>query len=275
MKLSDDRKEWRDEKLVEDALVIVERGRASGIVLRLLGAVAVGVHVKAFRALYQRLARLGGDRRFTDIDLISYRVQGSRVHRLLTKELGYNIDRRFAAYFGDQRFLYHHPEGAYDVDIFFDNLEFSHTIHLGSRPSKGRLELDYPTLSLADLVLEKVQIHELNEKDVKDLVALLREHSLSTNEEQEKVNLDYIAKALADDWGFWYDAKANLNSVVAFAKKYAEQGRMSQDDFSDVEAKINTILEHVDAEPKTEGWKRRARIGTARKWWRDVEELVR
>ena len=275
MRLNNGGTKQRDERLVEDALAIVEKGRSLGIVLRLLGAAAIEVHMEAFRDLYHRLRRLGEDRRFTDIDLVSYGVQRSQVHRLLTKELGYTVDRRFLAYFGDQRFLYHHPEALYDVDVFFDKLQFSHDIYLGSRPNRGRLELDYPTLSLADLVLEKVQIHELTEKDVKDLVALLREHGLSREEEREKVNLDRIAKALADDWGFWYDAKVNLSSVKEFAKKYVGYEPISENDFLDLEGKIEMIFEVIEVEPKTDGWKRRARTGTVKKWWRDVEELVR
>jgi hypothetical protein len=275
MKSSDGGGKQGDEKLVEDASAIVEKASSLGIVLRLMGAAAVETHVKMFRDLYHHLGRLGGGRRFTDVDLVSYRVQASKVHRLMTKELGYNVDRRFVAYFGNQRFLYHHPDGAYDVDVFFDKLEFSHDIHLGLRPGKGRLELDYPTLGLADLVLEKTQIHEITEKDVKDLVALLREHGLSRGEELEKVNLDRVAKVLAEDWGFWYDAKIALTSVMGFTQRYAGKGLISREDSSDVEGKIDVILKYIEAEPKTEGWKRRARVGIARKWWRDVEELVR
>jgi len=264
-----------DDVLVEDGLNIATKGKTSGIIIRLLGAVAIRIHTTKMKELYPRLRRLGTDRQFTDLDFIAYGKQRTGVHRLFTKELGYIVDKPFMAYFGENRFRYHHPKNLYDVDVFFDKLVFSHDLFLGSSPEKGRLELDFPTIPLADLVLEKLQIHELNEKDVKDLVVLFREHDTAVGEEQETINLDRIAKVLGNDWGLWYDGKTNLAKTLSFAEKYTAQGLLTKEDLEDVTRKVNRVLESIELEPKTKDWQRRAKTGTAKRWWREVEELVR
>ncbi len=35
-------------------------------------------------------------------------------------------------------------------------------------------------------------------------------------------------------------------------------------------AKINTLLERIDKEPKSFGWKMRARVGTKKRWYNPV-----
>ncbi len=263
-----------DDVLTEDGLNITARAKTSGIIIRLLGAVAIWVHTTSMKDLYLRLRRLGTDRQFTDLDFIAYGKQRSDVHRLFTKELGYSADKHFMAYFGEDRFRYRHPTRLYDVDVFFDKLVFSHNLYLGTRPGEGRLELDFPTIPLADLVLEKLQIHELNEKDVKDLIILFREHETALNEGQEMINIDRIAKVLSNDWGLWYDAKANLAKTLHFAQTYTKD-ILTEEDLDDVARKVGRVLERIELEPKTKEWLRRARIGATKRWWREVEELVR
>ncbi len=173
------------------------------------------------------------------------------------------------------RFLYYHPEGLYHVDIFLDTLNFSHQIVFGSNPQKGRLQLDFPTVPLADLLLAKLQIHEITEKDIKDLIVLLRAHELGIRDEKEVINLDYVSTSLSDDWGFWFDANTNLGKIIAYGRQYRETGILSTLDLTDVVEKVNRILSTLDTTPKTKKWKKRASQGTTKPWWRDVEEIHR
>ena len=80
------------------------------------------------------------------------------------------------------------------VDVFFDRLDMNHIIDF-----KNRLELDFPTISLADLLLEKMQIVQINEKDIKDTIILLREHPVE-DPDKETINANYVASLLAEDW---------------------------------------------------------------------------
>ncbi|MCD6262853.1 hypothetical protein J7L60_00350 [Candidatus Bathyarchaeota archaeon] len=267
--------ELQDEDLIRDALRIVEEARRRGVVLRLMGALAIRVHTPEFSELHRRLSRLGGGgSQFTDVDMMTYRSQREAAHRVFTS-LGYRPDRLVMAYFGESRFLYHHPQGLYQIDLFFERLRFSHDLDLGPGPGEGRLELDYPTLTPADLLLEKLQIHEIDEKDIKDLVVLLREHRLSEGEEGDSISLSRVASVLSRDWGFWYDAKANLKKVLEFSRRYREEGLLDEEDLEDVTSKVEEILRYVDETPKTREWLRRARVGARKRWWREVEELIR
>lgn len=265
-----------DRKIIEDALRIVEESAKLKANLRILGALAVRIHCEEFGELHRRLKRLGSeDRVFTDIDLVGYSKERNKVRMLMEDVFGFKYSEQFMLMHGKERLLYFHPSGLYHVDIFFDKLKFSHDIDFGSSSDKGRLKLDFPTIPLADLLLEKLQIHEINEKDIKDIVVLLRAHNLGCEDQKETINAKYIAKILADDWGFWYDAKMNLDKVRLFMGKYLEDGILSQADFDDLCVKLETLINFIDVEPKTKNWKKREKMGINKKWWRPVEEIMR
>ncbi|MHA1590216.1 MAG: hypothetical protein ACTSVA_06405 [Candidatus Njordarchaeales archaeon] len=265
-----------DEVFINDAYRIVNEAQKKGIIIRVIGAVAIRIHSKDFEELHKRLGRLGeGKQNFSDIDFVGYSKQKKLIEKFFEKDIGFIPDKRINILFGHKRLIFYHPKNWYHSDIFFDALEFSHDIFFGKAPGKGRLELDSPTIPLSDLVLEKLQIHEINEKDIKDLIVLFRAHDIGETDEREVINAKYIAKILADDWGFWYDATTNLKKVKLFAKRYLEDNKIGQEDYDDVVKKIDLLLDYIDKEPKTKRWKKRAKIGTKKMWWRPVEEVIR
>jgi hypothetical protein len=266
----------KDNIILKDSIRIIEEGNKNNITLRLLGAIAVRIHTYEYEDLHIKLNRLGKEgETFTDIDIIAYSKEASKIRKIMENVLGFQIPGYFLLMHGKDRLLYYHPKGLYHVDIFFDKLQFSHDIFFGSDPNKGRLKLDYPTIPLAELLLEKLQIHEINEKDIKDVIVLLRAHEIGYIDEKELINVKYLAKVLSDDWGFWYDVKINLEKIKKFAKDYHINGLLKKEDSEDVNEKINKIIEFIDIEPKTKNWNKRAKIGTSKKWWRDVEDIVR
>ncbi len=265
-----------DEVFINDAHRIVNEAEKRGIIIRVIGAVAIRIHSMEFEELHKRLGRLGeGKQNFSDIDFIGYRKQKKEIEKFFEKVINFVPDKRINLLFGYKRLIFYHPKNWYHSDVFFDALEFSHDIFFGKEPGKGRLELDSPTITLADLVLEKIQIHEINEKDIKDIIVLLRAHEIGETDEKEIINAKHIAKTLADDWGFWYDATMNLKKIKLFAKRYLDQGKMDQEDYEDVIKKVDILLDYIDKEPKTKRWQKRAKIGTKKIWWRPVEEVIR
>jgi hypothetical protein len=123
--------------------------------------------------------------------------------------------------------------------------------------------------------LEKLQIHDIAEKDIKDILVLLRSHRLAEADEDEALNVKYISRILADDWGFWYDAVQNLKKVRERIDEYLGEGLISEEDARDVTSKVAELLHRIDAEPKTSRWVKRMKEGLNKKWWRDVEEVSR
>jgi hypothetical protein len=129
------------------------------IVMRVMGATVIRKHCPKFLHLHTAMKHA-----LTDIDFMNYNKFNPSIKSLLT-ELGYLADDRFNAYFGMMRQQYSDPANRRMADIFFDQLEMCHTLDF-----RGRLELDSPTITLADFLLEKMQIVEINEKDIKDTI---------------------------------------------------------------------------------------------------------
>ncbi len=270
--------EISEEEFLKEALGIIEKAQSRGIYLRILGALAVYIHsldkpacINAFRSL----GRFGeGKPLFTDLDLIGYSKQRKEITKLF-EEMHFQPDRMVNVLFGDRRLIFYHPQNKYHVDVFLNKLEFSHDVLFGEKPGSGRLELDYPTITLADIILEKLQIHFINLKDLIDLIVLFMGHDVSEHTNKDMIDGGYIAKVLSDDWGFWYDAITNLNKAKSLAKTFLESGKLAEEQVKIVTERIDTLRKIIDNYPKTKNWEKRAKIGTNKPWYREVEEVVR
>lgn len=254
----------RSQLVLKEALRIVELASRENIPLRIMGACAVMLHSEAGGELFARLGREVGD-----MDFITYSRYREAVHSLLTR-LGYRADERFIYYFGRQRHRYRNPELDLVAEVFFDRLSMNHVIDFS-----GRLELDYPTITIADLALQKLQIVEINEKDLKDLVVLLKTHRVGRGGDRETIDLDRIAEPLSSEWGFYYTASTNLERLKSYLDRLSREGRIDDREREDVLAKIEMIRNAIESAPKSLRWRIRAKIGTRMKWYTDVEEIVR
>lgn len=248
---------------LEEAKRVIKKADEQKIVLRLMGAAAVRMHCPKHLHLHKLLGR-----ELTDLDFMGYSKDFQKV-KALFEELGYK--QRKAGYalavsvYGE-RFFFDDVVNNRVADVFFDKLRMCHTIDF-----KGRLEVDYPTIPLAELLLEKMQIVKINEKDIKDTIVLLREHDIGGGD-KEMMNVEYIAKILSDDWGFYYTVTTNLNKVKHFLNHFTV---LKEEDRKDVASKIDEILKMIEAKPKSLRWKMRAKIGTRKKWYEEVEESIR
>ncbi|AFL66337.1 hypothetical protein Desfe_0427 [Desulfurococcus amylolyticus DSM 16532] len=138
------------------------------------------------------------------------------------------------------------------------------------------LEQDFPTIPLSHLVLEKLQIHEINWKDLVDLVVLFHAHDLcKPGVGKDCINADAIARVLADDWGFWYDAMVNLAKLKNIISSKANEGVISREDSELILSRVKALVDKIESTPKTKNWIKRSKIGTSKPWYREVEELER
>lgn len=247
---------------LQEANRVLAAAREKGIQLRLMGACAIRMHCPTFGGLHDALQRP-----LSDLDFVSYLKFNTDLKNLLI-QLGYTprVGAALLTSAGKLRQIYYDEMTRRVIDIFFDRLAMCHVINF-----KGRLELDYPTIPLADILLEKMQIVEINDKDLKDSVVLLREHEIG-QVEKETVNAKYIAELLSNDWGFYFTVTTNLNKLKDALARF---DNLTEKDRADVEEKIMKLLATIEKEPKSFGWKMRARIGTSKKWYTDVEEVSR
>lgn len=228
-----------------------------------MGATAIRFHCPKHTDLHRALGR-----ELTDLDFMAYSKDLKKVRELFERlhyahrKMGYAL----AVSAHGERYIFDDNINNRTIDVFFDQLRMCHTIRF-----KGRLEIDKPTITLADILLEKSQIVRINEKDVKDAIVLLREHGVGDTE-KETINMKYIAKLLSDDWGFYYTVTSNLKKIGELLDEFEA---LSKEDRDDVSTKIGRLLAAIESEPKSVRWKARARIGPKTKWYEEVGEAIR
>jgi len=276
-------KEWKGivptEVFIRESQEIVEKAKNEGIILRILGGLSIAIHCQEHKEFAKKLGRIGTGvvkgQEYSDIDYMSYRKQRNQIKELFEK-LGYVKRRATLSTAASERQIYYHPKGWFYVDVFFDKLLVAnHSIDF-----RRRLELDYPTITVTDMLLEKIQIWEaFSIKDLKDCLLLLKAHGVGEKSEKETIDAKYIAKLLAQDWGFWYTATTNLKKLRKFISEIDKLGKeaeinpkqIDKKDREEITRKIDTLMEIIEKEPKSFGWKMRAKIGTRKKWYNPVE----
>jgi len=252
------------EVFIEEGKRIVDEATRRGIPLRLLGGVAIRFHCGEFLDFAKSLVRLGeGQQEYTDLDFISYSKFRKKMKNFFAK-LGYSKRPPTMSSAATQRQIYFHRKGWFYVDVFYDKLlAANHPLDF-----RDRLDLDSPTITPTDMLLEKVQIVFPDEKDVKDAMLLLRAHEISPQEEKNKINARFIAGKLASDWGFWYTVTTNLKGLKQYV---SDDQRLSSDNKQDLTSKVDALLATIEKEQKSTGWKVRAVMGTKRRWYNPVE----
>ena len=262
---------------LKEAKYIVDKAEGKGITLRVMGGVGIALHSSNHREFAKRLGRLGkGEKQeFSDLDFMAYKKQFTKIMRFFVEDLDYIERKRTLSTALSLRQIFFNPEGWCYADVFFDKLVVAnHTIDF-----RRRLIVDSPTVSITDLLLEKIQMWEaFSQKDLKDCLVLVRAHDVGEGN-GETINAKYVAELLSDDWGFWYTATTNLNRIREFMNRLNELGPKAEIDPSaiteeekiDIINKIDTLLNYVEKEDKSLKWKMRSKVGTLKRWYRHVE----
>jgi hypothetical protein len=237
---------------------IVEAADAAGLPVRVLGSIGVAMHCPDASALIERF-----DRTYADIDLAAYRRDALSLASSLSG-LGYREDREVTITSEGRRAIFDQPEARIHLDVFFDELEFCHRI-----PLAGRLEADRPTIPLAELLLSKLQIVRLNQKDAVDACLILLDHELGDSD-ADVIDLARITDLCAEDWGWWRTLTLNLGKVRALAESYPQLDPAQR---VRVTTSCVALKRAIDAVPKHLAWRLRDRVGDRRQWWTDVDEV--
>jgi len=225
---------------------------------RLIGGLAV--------ALHQHLATPAAlQRSYADIDIVIGRKEGRGAKAALL-ELGYVPNDRFNALRGDRRLLFYDTANGRQLDVFVGTFAMCHTLDLS-----GRLALLPDTLSIADLVLTKLQIVEINTKDLVDAAQLLRNHQLGRADEagRDELSLDRLCAVTSADWGWYTTLSDNLAKLAAFARD-----ALAEPDSGVVVERVQAIQQAIDKPARSLRWKARARIGRHAPWYELPEEVA-
>ncbi|MEW6083967.1 MAG: hypothetical protein AB1607_05150 [Chloroflexota bacterium] len=246
------------EKFENELKTILRASSEKGILMRVIGSLAFQMHCPKFGYLQQAMGRA-----YTDIDFAAYNSQAKQIQSLLAS-MGYVENREVYIATEGERAIFDKPGTGLHIDIFYEKLDFCHTIFW-----KDRLEVDSPTIPLTELLLEKMQIVQINEKDVIDTIMLLLEHPLG-DIDNETINIKRTAKLCANDWGLWRTTTMNLGKVKQLAQGYTQ---LTAEQKTKVASQVDEILARLEREPKPLAWRLRDRVGDRVKWYKDVDEI--
>ena len=225
------------------------------------------------------------DREYSDIDFVGARDQKKEIHTVF-ESLGYTENRYVTQSTDAGQLQYiknealegmkaeaqataagvassYEPPLVDHIDIFLDVMRMDHDIDV-----RERLEIDDYAISPADAFIAKMQIGKINQKDVHDVIALVKDVPLRDVDDDASLDLLYIAEVCSNDWGLYQDITTNLDIALAMVDDYglteAQQDR--------VYARLAAIKESVESASKSIRWRLRATVGERVAWRREIEE---
>jgi hypothetical protein len=241
----------------EESVHVVRAANAKGIPLKLLGGQAV-------RLLCPQFPHRARDDQDMDFACVS-----SRKREVIDffGELGFQGDARFNTLHGDRQMYFTTPDGATSVDVIMDKLNMCHVLEFADR-----IDRLPDTLDVADLALSKLQIVELNQKDVHDLLHLFSAFEARPGDEPETIGLGRIGSVVSGDWGWWRTTTMNLDKLAQLAEGDHQDLLPEARRFEPAEQarRVRASCEEV---PKTMKWKLRAKVGDRVRWYELPEEV--
>lgn len=251
-----------------EALRIVEVADARGLVVRLMGGMAIRAHAPDWTARTRRTE--------VDLDFVTTTRDRAAFFQLLEAE-GYTPDRQHNALFGRKQGYFVDVPRKRPVDVLVDTLEMCHRLDFSDR-----LALSTPTLPVADLLLSKLQVVKINRKDVLDALVLLAEHPLrdddgarNATEGVGAINLRRIAGVTSNDWGWWRTVTGNLAKLAQYLATDVQDGDLDVGRAIryDPAAQVAALQLAIEAAPKSTRWRLRARVGERVPWYAEPEEM--
>lgn len=218
------------------SLIAAAEERALPLVL--LGGAAVATLSESARGEGKYARALG------DVDLASTSKAKPAVDRFLL-ESGLQPDDEFNRMNGYIRLRYFDTDDSH-VDVFLDELRLCHLVQW-----RKTLKAGQPTLPLPELLLTKLQVVELEPKDVSDLSALL-------TDQWHALDIARLHGLVRDDWGLWRTARGTLEVLA---------------DQPDVGPRAQELLEGWNAIKFTPKARARSMVGDRVRWY-DIPEEV-
>ena len=236
---------------IAEAGRIAEAAKKAGVKVKLLGGAGINMHSPS-------AGRPPLKRKYGDLDYaISKRDRKSVLS--LFPSLGYEANERFNLMNGDTRLYFYDTGHGRQVDIFIDMFKMSHVIDL-----RGRLNGDGPCASPADLLLSKLQIYEINRKDLIDVIALLLDHAIGEGE--DAIDARYVARLACEDWGLCRTVQLNIPKLLHTLDELDVDREV-------VRSRVAEIQAAIDAGPKPLKWRLRAQVGDRLQWYELPEEV--
>jgi Fic family protein len=264
----------RGDRMMAEAMELVDTARERGVHVRLTGGLAVRRYCTDLSFI---------DREYSDIDLVGLSQERRDLHEVFLA-LGYAENRYVTQATNSAQLQYvktetlegdkmrasrdaspppHEPPLFDHADVFLDVMKMDHDVDI-----RERLGIDDYAISPVDAFIAKMQIGRINQKDVHDVIALVKDVPLSEIGDDASLDMPYIADVCARDWGLYHDIAMNLGIVIERLDDYG----LSEEEVARVYGRLASIQEAIEDEDKSIRWWLRARVGERVAWRREIEE---
>jgi hypothetical protein len=236
---------------------LIDACENAGLIVRLLGGLGVVQHRHG-------MVPASLSRSFGDIDVVVQRGDDKGLRRLL-EELGYDANRRFNSLHGDRRLIFIDAKNKRRLDVFVGDFAMCHSLGLNDR-----LASHPRALSAADLLLTKLQVVEINRKDLLDAAVLLLAHDVGApGADGCCMDVGRITDVTSSDWGWFTTFSANLSRIGPAASEVVEG-----DGAAVIDSRAVAIGAAIEGAPKSVRWRMRSRIGRRVPWYQLPEEVA-
>lgn len=237
---------------IEEARRVVDTADSEGLTVRQIGGTAIYEQSETAREEPFK-------RPYRDVDFVSHREEEEAVKDLML-ELGYESNKRFNT-MRPHRLEFYDPENERKADYILDKFRFSHAWSL-----RDRLEIDHPTVPIEDLLLSKLQIAEISDRDMRDIIAMVNDHPIEEADGTDHIDTEYVADLCRDDWGLYKTITMNMDKV----ESYLVENELPVEDAT-IADRLGAIRESIETVPKTLKWRLRSLIGERKQWYRRPE----
>jgi hypothetical protein len=247
---------WRE------AQEIVAAAARGSVPVKLVGSVAVRWHCEKHADLFEILDREPAQ----DLDLVVEK-HGVKALVSILESMGLVHDRRIFQASDGQQLLFRSRSLDLEVDVYVEELRYCHVVSF-----RGVLGDPQPTVPIAELLLTKLQIVELTNKDIKDVAIMLLEHDVAESDvvgSHEVIDRGRFVAPLTKNWGFWYTVDGNLTWI---AEHVSGMDRLSHSQQETIQIRLMSLRALAAQSSKSATWRMRAKIGTRLPWYQTVDE---
>ncbi len=236
---------------------LVETAGTYHLHLRAFGGLAILAHSQPNPKLFQRQS--------PDLDFLVPKTDRQKLEPFF-RQMGYSPDKHFNLLNGSRRQIYYYDSSpSLHVDILIGDFEMCHKL-----PLDGRLELDPLTIPLADLLLTKAQVVQLNRKDALDILSLLLNNEIG-DEQHGHIGLQRITSLCAQDWGLYKTVTLNFERIEELLG--GSELPLTAKEQQLLRQRLTRLKTAIEETPKTLAWQMRAKVGTRVRWYLEVEEV--
>jgi flagellar biosynthesis chaperone FliJ len=158
--------------------------------------------------------------------------------------------------------MFFEPKTQIRRDVFLDFFELCHNFDF-----RKRLEVESFSIPIADLLMTKLQVVQIEERDYRDIVCILIDHEVTERDTNDAINKEYIAGMCSNDWGIYKTFTQNLEKTLG----YLQKSDLKVAEKKPVQERINTLAEAIETVSKSSRWKMRSLVGERVSWYEAPE----